>query len=95
MLSASKIIKSWVEDRVGEFSKIGWSVELQLPDEGSDLNKAGFVIEREERSVSVTLWGTGMLEIIFYDDQTDDVSSSDIELASEQEILNKLDGLLL
>jgi len=91
MLFAPNLIKSWVETRIDVFSENGWNVELQLPKENDGINKAGFVIERGVKTFSVTLWGTGMMEIISYDDETDDVTSSDIELASESEILDKLD----
>jgi len=95
MLSAPDVIRSWIDSKLDDFSKSGWSVEIRLPEDGIGLNKAGFVIERDGKSVGVTLWGTGMLEIISYDDLTDAVSSSDVELSSELEVVDKLNGLLL
>lgn len=90
MLYAPDVIRSWADERAETLLNNGWSLDLQLPNEGDGSNKAGFLLERGSRSFSVTLWGTGMMEIISYDDQADDVCSTDIELASEKAVVERL-----
>jgi hypothetical protein len=90
MLYAPDLIKSWVDERAEAFINRGWIVNVQLPSNGDRINKAGFRLERGERLFSVTLWGSGMMEIISYDDQTDDLCSTDVELASATGVIERL-----
>ena len=95
MFYAPDLIRSWINNRTAKLIDKGWSIDVHLPTGEDGLNKAGLSLERGGRSLSLTLWGTGMMEIICFEEQTDNLRSTDLELASEADAIERLEEFYL
>lgn len=71
------------------------SFVLILPATASELNKAGVVLETPSHLASLTVWGNGMVEIIyFHKARINEETVLDIEATSTEELEALLDRAL-
>jgi hypothetical protein len=89
-VDAPSFVASWfARRRLG--SVAGLKAVLVLPNEKSGLNNAGVKAETRTHLASIAVWGSGMVEIIFFDKA---LMSEERVLDIEANSIDELDSLL-
>lgn len=94
-IQAPLFLKIWFESNQAMMQQEGIKLELRLPSEEDNLNKAALALNADPLLASLTIWGNGMVEYIVVNcDSDEDIFSTDIECKNEQQLSEKLDVFL-
>ena len=84
-------LRRWYEARQEKLRADAIAAQLRLPNT-PDLNKAGATFETRAHIASITVWGTGMVELIVLDSASNrEVIVSDKECGSVESLWRLLD----
>lgn len=94
MIRAARILNDWFKKNQAILLKNKITVELKPTHDTVELNKANILFKKSSISLSITIWGTGMVSTIYYDQLSDTLISNDNELNNKKEILQHIESSL-